>query len=172
METNTSVKTARIKVLEDAANNPDSATLYKVNFKRKVRNILVNCDYFENKGVKSPKNITFSVSIKVYSVKRSNNPIWYELYGNTLDPKYNHMIRITSDYEIPLREGDRSYGTFKGIMEVIGGEFDDATKKFIDCTMKLIKNQGKITKTPQFILDAIEESRSAIDENTDERVIN
>ena len=168
MTTNTSVKMAKTVVLEDAEHNPSSGTLYKVSSRKKVRNILVDCDYFENKGVRSPKNMTFTVSIRVFAERRKNNPIYYELYGNTMNPMYNHMFRITKDYEIPLHEGDSNYYTFKGIMDVVEGEFDEYTRNFIKCVKKLIDNKGKITKTPQFILDVIEESRN----NTEEKVIN
>ena len=168
MITNTGVKMARTEVVEDSEHNPNSGTLYKVSSRKKVRNILVDCNYFENKGIRSPKNITFTVSIKVFAERRGNKPIYYELYGNTMNSKYNHMLRITSDYEIPLREGDVNYYTFKGVTEVINSEFDDYTTSFINCTKKLIQNTDKITKTPQFILEVIEKSRRF----TEEKVIN
>lgn len=169
MSPSTTKKNARIRLLEDFEYNHNCSCLYKVSSRQKVRNILVDCNYFENKGVRSPKNITCSVTIKVLGVRRNNKPIyWFELYGNTLNTKYNHMTRITTDYEIPLREGDMGYDTFKRVMEVVNGEFDQYTKTFIDCTMKMIEGDQKLNKTPQFILDVIEDARN-IDE---EKVIN
>lgn len=168
MERNTSVKAVRVNVLEDSQNNPNSATLYNVNSSKKQKNIEVKCSYFENKGIKSPKNITCSVTIKVYSVKSPNKSIIYELYGNTLNPNYNQIVRLSAGNDIPLHKGDRSYGTFKEFLDIIEAEFDDTTKSFIDCAMKLINAQGQITKTPQFIMDIIEQER----ELDSEKVIN
>ena len=163
----TTNKKAKIKLLEDSIKNSKSATQYKVNSRNKVRNILVDCSYFESKGINSPKNITFTVTIKV--LRNNPKPIyWFELYGNTLNPKYNQMVRITSDYEIKLKEGDWNYSAFNNVLEVINGEFDDYTTNFIKCARKLIDGTGKITSTPKFILDAIED----INENKQEEVIN
>ncbi len=142
-------------IKEAIVENSSSITKYKVNSRQKVRNILVDCNYFENKG-----NISFLVTIKLFG-KHPYKPIYhFEMYGNTQNPKYNHISRHTKDYDaIPLAEGFEGYDTFERVLAIINSEFDTYTTNFISCAKNLIDGKGTITKTPQFIKDIIDEVR-------------
>lgn len=168
MTSNITTKNATIRNFEDGEHNSKSSVLYKISTRKKIRNILIDCDYFENKGINSPKNITCTISIKVLGVKNKNKPIyWYELYGNTLNSKYNHIVQLTTDYEIPLYEGGYGYDTFKRIMEVVNGEFDKYTKDFIEFTTNITNGTNQCKATPEFVVKIIDD----YNRNTEEKVI-
>ena len=148
--------------LWDFEPDTNSSTLYKVSSRQKVRNILVDCDYFESKGSEdNAKSISFLVQIKLFG-KHPSKPIrWYEMYGSTTTPKYNHISRCTKTTEQRLYEGQEEFERLTRILQVVNGEFEDYTTKFISCAKKIIDNKGTITSTPAFIMDAIEEVRDA-----------
>ena len=148
----------------------DATTLYKVQSRQKVKNILVDCDYYESKGTDgTAKQISFFVDIKVFGSHQYRPIHNYEIYGNTTYTKYNHISRCTKETERQICPEDKEFERLERILKVINGEFEQYTVDFISCAKKLINNNGTITKTPKFILDVVEEIR---DNRQQQKVIN
>ena len=146
--------------------NESSATQYKFDRTQRVRNIRVDCHYFEN-----TKQISFGVTIRLFGERKDKSKAIYcfEIYGNTQNPKYNRISRRTKDYDaIPLVKGFAGYDTFERVLAIINSEFDSYTTNFILCAKKLIDGSGTLNETPQFIMDVIEQHR----ELNDGKVIN
>lgn len=142
--------------------NDDSSTLYKVNSRQKVKNILVDCDYYESKDIDGKdKHISFFIDIKLFGSHQYRPIHNFEIYGNTPFAKYNHISKCTKETERKIQPGDKEFERLQRILQVINGEFEQYTIDFISCAQKLINNNGTISKTPKFILDAINEVRYA-----------
>ena len=126
---------------------------YKVRSVKKVRNISVETNYFENSRQKS-----FMITIRVFAKrdKLIKSVHWFEIYGSTQNSKYNRVSkRIKNDESVAIMPGSDDYKVFDGVYKVVVGEFDDYTKNAVLTAMRLIDGSCNINQTPDFIVDEI-----------------
>lgn len=142
----------------------NSVTRYKLFTRQKVKNVLVDCDYYEGKSViGEPSHFGFHITIKAFGKHPYKPNQWYELYSNTPYLKYNYINRCTKTTDHKIDRNSEDYTRLNKVLAFINDNFEQYTKQFIDYTIKAISHNTPTTQTPQFILDMIDEVRVNMD---------
>jgi len=148
----------------DDFTHDNSVTRYKLATRQKVKNVLVDCDYYEGKSViGEPSHFGFHITIKVFGKHPYKPNQWYELYSNTPYLKYNYINRCTKTTDHKIDRNSEDDIRLKKVLTFINDNFEQYTKQFINYTINAILHNTKTTQTPQFMLDMINEAKVKMD---------
>jgi len=138
----------------------NSKTKYNLMSRQKVKNILVDCDYFESKpNEKGDMYVSFLVTIKVFGKHPYKPNHWFEIYYNTQNSKYNHINSCTKTTDKPVEDGSKEQQTLNKILQTINQNFEEYSTQFIDCALVGIKQNNKNAVCPLFVQQAIQQTR-------------
>ena len=151
------VTIGKTKVRFDNFEKYNSNTRYTLMTRQKVKNMLVDCDYFEGKDSKNIDYYSFHVTIKVFG-KHPHKPLhWFEMYANTLYTKYNYINRCTKTTDRKIEKGTKDNDMLNRILNFINENFEHFTRQFISYTSDTINKRVVTKETPKFIVDLIDE---------------
>lgn len=142
------------KICFDKFNNGGNMA-YTLMTRQKVKNVLVDCDYYEGSDHSNIQYYTFHVIIKVFGKHPYKPQHCFEIYANTLYPKYNSIKHCTKTTDRKIEKDSKDYVMISKVLAFINENFEDFTKQFIDHTTQIVNSKRVNRDTPEFIINLI-----------------